>query len=158
MRRSIQRCAASKTVSLISIPMNLGQPFLGPDLTPQRLREHGLNDLLKSCGWRVDVEPDIISSGTARLYVPDKSIKFGNAKNCAEVGFVCEKAFHIVKKHAETDNFVLILGGDHCIPIGTIPGLMSARKNTGVVWIDAHADLNVPLTSNSGNMHGNNIM
>jgi arginase len=135
--------------------MNLGQPFLGPDLTPHLLKEHGLSELLASCGYRIIMEPDIVAAGPPPLYTPPTNMTLGNAKNCAEVGFVCEKVFHQVKKHAETDNFVLILGGDHCIPIGTIPGLISARKNTGVVWIDAHADLNVPLTSGSGNMHGN---
>ena len=152
MRRTLLRNA--KTVSVISIPMNLGQPFLGPDLTPHLLKEHGLSSLLSSCGWRTEMVPDIVSGGIPPIYVPKKDIILGNAKNCAEVGFVCEKVFHQVKSYAETDNFVLILGGDHCIPIGTIPGLVSARKNTGVVWVDAHADLNVPLTSNSGNMHG----
>lgn len=152
MRRTMQRSA--KTVSVLSVPMNLGQPFLGPDLTPHLLKEHGLSELLASCGWRVIMEPDIVAGGPPPPNIPLKKMVLGNAKNCAEVGFVCEKAFHQVKKHAETDNFVLILGGDHCIPIGTIPGLVSARKNTGVVWVDAHADLNVPLTSGSGNMHG----
>lgn len=153
MRRTLQRSA--KTVSVISVPMNLGQPFLGPDLSPKLLKDNGLSSLLSSCGWRITMEPDIFSVGTPPLHIPDASIVLGNAKNCAEVGYVCEKVYHVVKKHAETDNFVLILGGDHCIPIGTIPGLLSARKNTGVVWVDAHADINVPETSNSGNMHGN---
>ena len=49
---------------------------------------------------------------------------------------------------------MLILGGDHCIPIGTIPGIRKNRPSTGVVWVDAHADINTPTTSLSGNMHG----
>jgi arginase len=152
MKRSLQLYA--KTVSVISVPMNLGQPFLGPDQTPKLMKENGLSSLLTSCGWRIDMEPDIISAGSPALHIPDRNVVLGTAKNCAEVGYVCEKVFHVVKRHAETDNFVLILGGDHCIPIGTIPGLLTARKNTGVVWVDAHADINVPATSNSGNMHG----
>ena len=152
MRRTLLRNA--KTVSVISVPVNLGQPFLGPDLTPHLLKEHGLSQLLASCGWRSEMVPDIVATGMPPTHVPNEDVILGNAKNCAEVGYVSEKIFHTVKKHAESDNFVLILGGDHCIPIGTIPGIMSARRNTGVVWVDAHADLNVPLTSNSGNMHG----
>lgn len=152
----MRRCRAlcSKTVSVISVPMNLGQPFLGPDLTPRLMRENGLNSLLSSCGWRIDTEPDIISSGSPPVHSRNSDLCLGHAKNCAEVGFICEKVFHVVKKHAETDNFVLILGGDHCIPIGTLPAIFSARKNTRVVWVDAHADINEPFTSNSGNMHG----
>jgi arginase len=59
-----------------------------------------------------------------------------------------------VLEEASTGNFVLILGGDHCIPIGTIGGLLQARPSTGIVWVDAHADINTPESSSSGNMHG----
>lgn len=54
----------------------------------------------------------------------------------------------------KNDHFSLILGGDHCIPIGTIPALMATRPNTGIVWVDAHADINTPQSSASGNIHG----
>lgn len=77
-----------------------------------------------------------------------------NAKNCSQLGAACKDIYEVVKKEAETDNFLLMLGGDHCIPIGTITGILEKRKNTGVVWVDAHADINTPATSSSGNMHG----
>ena len=67
---------------------------------------------------------------------------------------MCEKIFHQVSEHSITDNFLLILGGDHCIPIGTIPAIKKHRPNTGIVWVDAHADINTPTLSQSGNMHG----
>lgn len=75
-------------------------------------------------------------------------------KNCSQVGSVCESIYHQVQKEAASDNFLLILGGDHCIPIGTLPGILTSRPNTGVVWVDAHADINTPSSSPSGNMHG----
>jgi len=141
------------TVSLLSVPLNLGQPFLGPDKSPILLKEHGLLQLLASCGWRVQQENDVISDLTSIKNINNDSNL--NAKNCAEVGAVSEKVSHQVYEHASKgDNFVLILGGDHCISIGTVPGIMKARPNTGVVWVDAHADINTPLTSSSGNMHG----
>ena len=78
-----------------------------------------------------------------------------NAKNCREIGRVCEAISKATFQQAlDPDNFVLILGGDHCIPIGTIPGLVAARPSTGVMWVDAHVDLNTPSSSGSGNMHG----
>ena len=67
---------------------------------------------------------------------------------------ICEKIYDQILEQAETSNFVLILGGDHCIPIGTIPALLKPRPNTGIVWVDAHADINTPMSSASGNMHG----
>ena len=55
---------------------------------------------------------------------------------------------------SKNDDFSLILGGDHCIPIGTLPALMKLRPDTGIVWVDAHADINTPQISSSGNVHG----
>ena len=127
---------------------------MGPDRAPELLREHGLNAMLAASGYRIIVEPDIVSLDTTAAFRVGTTGENLNAKNCEEVGSVCEKIYNRVKEHAETDNFLLILGGDHCIPIGTIPAITSARKNTGVVWVDAHADINIPATSGSGNMHG----
>jgi arginase len=76
------------------------------------------------------------------------------AKNIAQVGHTAENLMKVVSKEAAKDDFVLILGGDHCIPIGTISGIIHSRPNTGIVWVDAHADINTPEASNSGNMHG----
>lgn len=57
--------------------------------------------------------------------------------------------------HAAKDgNFVLSLGGDHSIAVGTIAGLLKARPDVGIIWVDAHADINTPRTSHSGNIHG----
>lgn len=137
-------------VSIFSIPMNLGQPFLGPDQTPSMLVEHGLLQMLGNLGYRIHQVPEIKSTGSV-----DNSECGENAKNCAEVGRVSESAFNEVLKHAvDLNKFLLILGGDHCIPIGTLPAICQARPNTGVVWVDAHADINTPEVSLSGNMHG----
>jgi len=51
-------------------------------------------------------------------------------------------------------NFPLILGGDHSIGLGSLAGILRAKPGTGVIWVDAHADLNIPGVSDSGNMHG----
>ena len=59
-----------------------------------------------------------------------------------------------VKAAAEGGSFVLTLGGDHSVGCGTVAGVLAARPDTGVIWVDAHADINTPLTSGSGNMHG----
>lgn len=147
-----------KTVSLISLPVNLGQPYLGVDNSPKLLFENGLMNLLGSCGWRVLQVPEIISTSMypsrsvpLKEAVSDQGI---NAKNCAQVGSIAKQIYEQVSAHAQTDNFLLILGGDHCIPIGTIPAIIKHRPNTGIIWVDAHADINTPASSGSGNMHG----
>ncbi len=55
--------------------------------------------------------------------------------------------------HAQ-GKFVITLGGDHSIAIGTVTGILRARPDTGIVWVDAHGDINTPATSSSGNLHG----
>jgi len=142
----------ASTVSVMSVPISLGQPFLGPDRSPGMLMDNGLIQLLAKLGWRVNLVPEISSSDSASSNNSNGNNL--NAKNCDEVGRVCERIFRETLAQAKTDNFLLILGGDHCIPIGTIPGIVAARPSTGIVWVDAHADINTPATSGSGNMHG----
>ena len=139
--------------SVMSIPVSLGQPFLGADTSPQMLKDNGLLQQLSNLGWRVHQTQDIGTQGmNGGSY--EKEAFMGNAKHCPEIGNACRDISVAVQKEAESGNFVLILGGDHCIPIGTIPGILGARPNTGVVWVDAHADINTPKDSGSGNMHG----
>lgn len=139
-------------VSLVSIPLAIGQPYVGPDSSPNQLKQSGLLQLLGDCGWRIEQVPDILEINSSDLGQMDMSGL--NAKNCASIGATCEEVSRVIYDKASGDNFVLILGGDHCIPIGTIPGLVKARPNTGIVWVDAHADINIPSSSPSGNMHG----
>ena len=152
LSRGLVRRKAS-TASVMSVPISLGQPFLGPDRSPGLLMDKGLIQLLGNCGWRVSLVPEITSSSSGESASSDVGSNL-NAKNCAEVGRVCEDLFKVTREQATTGNFLLILGGDHCIPIGTIPGIKAARPKTGVVWVDAHADINTPSSSGSGNMHG----
>ena len=147
----------SPACSLISVPLSLGQPFVGADHSPRLLKEAGLLQILGDLGWRVNQLPDVEASedkNTNKDASSTGTLSDVNAKNCNQVGATCKTVFDTVYKEAQTDNFVLVLGGDHCIPIGTISGLVKARPNTGVVWVDAHADLNTPESSGSGNMHG----
>lgn len=70
------------------------------------------------------------------------------------VGKTSERIAQAVKESAEDGNFVLTLGGDHSIGMGTLAGILAARPDAGVIWVDAHADINTPSASPSGNMHG----
>ena len=143
----------NQTVTLVSIPLSIGQPYVGPDKSPDMLKKNGLLQMLGDIGWRVEQLPDITEVTGSDMGSIDMSAV--NAKNCASIGATCQIASEVLSdKAANTQNFILILGGDHCIPIGTIPGLMKGRPNTGIVWVDAHADINIPASSPSGNMHG----
>ncbi len=136
MRRSLAVLRHS-TVSVLSVPINLGQPLLGPDRTPELLKDGGLINVLTSLGWRVDMPAPVVSS-VIGSYSEDQEL---NARNIREVGHVCKRLDALVSEHVAKDNFILVLGGDHCIPIGSLPPIIRARPKTAVVWVDAHAGM-----------------
>lgn len=150
MRRSAPLC--QRTLSLVSLPVNLGQPLLGPDKTPRILKENGLLDTLKACGWRVNIIPEIPTNIVAKhdIVLPENL----HANNLGEVGAVCKLIYEQGLEYAARDDFLLIIGGDHCIPIGSLAAIKTKRKHAGIVWVDAHADIHTPATSHTGNMHG----
>ena len=141
----------SKTVSIIGAPMTYGQPYVGTDSGPALLREAGLLKMMTSLGWRVDDIGDIDFETIAQQANKDS---VPGARNCGIVGAVNEQLANVVEGKMNEGQFPLLLGGDHSIGIGSLAGVLRARPDTGVLWIDAHADLNTPAISESGNMHG----
>lgn len=125
-------------VSVLSVPMNLGQPSLGLDKAPQALIEHGLPKMLAQIGWRMKVLPPLTTDasfgkGGEKLEEYDPRLK-----NCAQVGQVNRAIRSYVAEECQPDNFPLILGGDHCISIGTISAIKNANPKTKVVWVSQH--------------------
>jgi len=122
------------------------------------LRKDGLEGTLASLGWRL-ASPSECKVNLAQPFavtppaaMPDPSIKI--PRNAWAVGTGNYNLFKKTFQHAERGNFVLTLGGDHSVAFGSIAGILKARPNIGLIWIDAHADLNTPNTSISGNLHG----
>lgn len=142
--------------------MSFGQPFVGTELVPNLLREQGLGRMLTQLGWRVEdnnntadfdfhsQHPTIITSQPD----PPKQLRGPNVRNSAYVGHASQILATVVETKIKQGYFPLILGGDHSISIGTLTGILRARPNTGIIWVDAHADLNTPETLGSGNFHG----
>jgi len=152
--------------------MAWGQPHRGTDMGPTVLRKAGLLNMLSNIGWKVEDLGDLDFSEEA-LQSDETSFSFeGNAKDVLKVAKGNEKLAQNVRDVLERGNFPLILGGDHSIGIGILAGLLSSTSTTsstttttisqqqqqqqqpGVLWFDAHADINTPFTSSSGNMHG----
>lgn len=147
-----QHSADPRTCTIVGAPMTYGQPFVGTDSGPELLRQAGLRKMLSALGWRVEDVPDLEFEA---LQLSEKSGTFeGNAKNHKLVGAGCEMLANAVEKTLKQKRFPLILGGDHSIGMGSLAGILRAQPETGVIWIDAHADLNTPALSESGNMHG----
>ena len=143
------------TCRIIGAPMTYGQPFVGTDGSPNMLREEGLLKKLSHLGWRVhdhgDLEFAPRPGATGSFH---RSSKGGNAKNSEIVGEGCHRLAKVVEKTLREGHFPLVVGGDHSIGLGTLMGLLAVRPETGVIWVDAHADLNTPFISESGNFMG----
>ena len=157
-----QRTGGRHTVSFIGAPVNLGQRLSGASAGPHALREYGnLETSATAMGWRWsdrgDVGVSTTSSSTGSTGSGDDSIAavaVGTPRNAAEVGDACAAIFNECKAAALAGDFVLCVGGDHSAAAGSVAAALKVRPDVGVVWVDAHADLNSPHSSPSGNMHG----
>jgi len=139
-------------VDVIGVPMDLGADRRGVDMGPSAIRYAHLRDGIAELGV-----PTIVDHGNLVVPVPEshaaQAVK--NAKYLPIILAVCDELAHLVEDCVRLGGFPLVLGGDHSIAIGTLAGLCRARKTQpGLIWIDAHGDLNTPLTSPSGNVHG----
>jgi len=135
-----------RTATIIPAPMTFGQPFTGVDLGPSSMIEEGLPGQLSQLGWRIEKSPEVDFKSEGR--------EAPGARNSEIVGGGALKVAEIVRSNAGKGRFPLTLGGDHSISIGTLAGMLSVYPDLGVIWVDAHADLNTPAMSGSGNMHG----
>ena len=136
-------------ISIIGVPMDHGQNRRGVDMGPSAIRYAGVVDRIEELGHSVSDEGDI-QIGQADGSV-DTSTNLRNLKAITEATEALgDKVFEV----AEAGNFPLVLGGDHSIAIGTLSGISERHKNLGVIWYDAHADMNTSDTSPSGNIHG----
>lgn len=138
-----------KKVSIIGVPMDLGQKRRGVDMGPSAIRYAGLIEEVEQIGYEVRDYGDLqIDRSRVKETVPV------NLTNLHEVIRVSEELQKEVEKIQEEGSFPLLLGGDHSMSIGSIAGLSKRYQNLGVIWYDAHADLNTADTSPSGNIHG----
>ncbi|OGU77121.1 MAG: arginase [Ignavibacteria bacterium RBG_16_34_14] len=143
----------SKTVNIIGFPMDLGADRRGVDMGPSALRIAGLKEKLEKLGYK------IIDSGDIFIQIMEKQkISNPKLKYLGEILKTSRILAGKVEKVLERGDFPLCLGGDHSIAIGTIAGIASYckrhRQNLGVIWVDAHSDMNTDETSPSGNIHG----
>lgn len=139
----------NREVSIIGVPSDYGQLRRGVDMGPSAIRYADVVERLENLGYEIKDEGDILvkkETVTSQLGT--------NLKNLKEVIEVCTKLSIKVQEVLEDGRFPLVLGGDHSIAIGTLAGLTTKYKNLGVIWYDAHADINTPETSPSGNIHG----
>lgn len=135
--------------------MSWGQPIAGTDQGARMLREAGLHWTLTGLEWQIEELGDLKFDGPRPDDPrPDPELLGGKANNCYCVGKGLGKIYEAVNTVMEKDHFALILGGDHSISTASVAALLTKRPDAGIIWVDAHGDLNVPSTSPSGNIHG----
>ncbi|MDQ3808904.1 MAG: arginase [Chloroflexota bacterium] len=138
-----------RQVGIIGVPMDLGAGRRGVDMGPFAIRYAGLERDLESLGMRVIDHQNLAVPGP-------ESGDMGNprAKFEAQIETACLELESRVAEMMRAGQFPLVLGGDHSVAMGTVAGLLDVQAELGVLWIDAHGDINTPETSPSGNVHG----
>lgn len=139
-------------VSVIGAPLAFGQGLDGVDGGPKFLRETGLRQRVTEQGWRFEDLGDV--AAVVPTASDPQAPEGKNARYSYAVGHTCAKIAVVTREAAAAGSFALTLGGDHSVAVGSVAGVLQARPNLGVVWVDAHADINTPDSSPSGNVHG----
>ena len=138
-----------RPVAILGAALDLGSERRGVDMGPSAIRYAGLAEKLESIGRKV------VDRGNVLAELPEvASESDSRARYLPAILASCAQIAGSVAELAGTDHLPLILGGDHSIAMGTLAGLSSVHGPGGVMWIDAHGDMNRPSTSPTGNVHG----
>ncbi|HEX6466421.1 MAG TPA: arginase [Terriglobales bacterium] len=143
----------AKKIRVIGVPLDLGQSRRGVDMGPSAVRVAGLEARLEALGHVVE------DSGNVAVAIAEtKKEGDPHAKYLKEIAVTCTKEAELVLKTLEQGMVPLVIGGDHSVAAGTVSGVAAFHRREGhkigLIWIDAHSDINTPETSPSGNVHG----
>lgn len=142
-----------KTIRIVGVPMDYGASRRGTDMGPSALRIAGVGPALRGLGYQVAREEDVAVPAMETRMVLDESMRFRSEilTACTEL---CDRVCGIL----QDGDLPLVFGGDHSIAMGTVAGVASAVRaqgdELGLIWFDAHGDMNIPGVSPSGNIHG----
>ncbi len=144
--------AATRQVRMIGVPMDLGAGRRGVDMGPSAVRYAGLARQVRALGFTFQDGGDI-SVPIPEVRAPGKGPRY-----LKEIHRACDRLATRVEKLMDDGVLPVVIGGDHSMAIGTITGVSSHFRKKGaklgLIWVDAHADMNTPETSPSGNIHG----
>jgi len=145
--------AMQKKATIVGVLMDLGADRRGVDMGPSAVRVANLNERLESLGYQVIDAGNISVRNPEMLAITDRKLKY-----LPEIAEASQKLADKVEAILEDGSIPIILGGDHSIAIGSVAGLSAfyhkRDQHVGVIWFDAHGDMNTPETSPSGNIHG----
>jgi len=138
-----------REVAIIGAALDLGQGRRGVDMGPSAMRAAGLEERIRSLGYEVHDLGNVASPEPEATALEDE-----RARYLPEIKAACARIAELVAQASIDGEIPLVLGGDHSVALGTLAGLASAHGRGGVLWVDAHPDINTPETSPSGNVHG----
>src|SRR5919199_400832 len=136
-------------VAVIGASLDLGAGRRGVDMGPSAIRYAGLEARLERLGRELHHWGNVEGAVPEATHVGSERVRF-----LAEIKAACERVAELVAQAAAAGLYPVVLGGDHSVALGTLGGLARVRGPGGVLWIDAHGDLNRPETTPSGNVHG----
>ncbi len=140
----------TNAVTLIGVPLDLGAKNLGVDIGPDAFRHQGIIDKLHSAGIEVKDHGDIKSRDRASLDPGDARLRFLD-----EIIRVSEETAKLTHEIIDKNEHILALGGDHSINLGVVAGASAALNgDLGLIYLDAHGDMNTEETTETGNIHG----
>jgi arginase len=143
-----------RTVHLIGVPLDLGAGRRGVDMGPSALRIAGLGERIAGLGYTV------VDKGDLAAPIPETQIALEpHKKYVHEIASVCERVFASSLDSLRGGAIPVVLGGDHSLAAGSVAAASAWAREThrlpiGLIWVDAHGDMNTPATSSSGNVHG----
>ncbi len=153
MPRGGAQAQPTRRIRILGVPLDMGASRRGVDMGPSAMRVAGLEARLEALGHQV------ADGGNIRVEVAEtRSPGDRNAHYLAEIAETCTRIAGSVMETLEKGMIPLVLGGDHSLAAGSVAGVAQfyRRKSEkiGLLWIDAHTDINTPETSPSGNVHG----
>jgi arginase len=144
----------NKAARIFGIPMDLGQNRRGVDMGPSAVRYAHLKERIQQLGFSAHDEGNIsVSQAEQNDTLNDPLV---NAHFLPQVAQICQSTYEAIQACWQDGEVGLFIGGDHSLSIGTVAAV-AARGAVGVLWIDAHTDMNSPQSSPSGNIHGMSV-
>ncbi len=142
------------SVHLIGVPLDLGGGRRGVDMGPSALRIAGIGDQIAALGYTVIDKGDLPAAIAETQHKADERKKYVH-----EIARVCQNLYATAAASLESGALPLVMGGDHSLAAGSVAASADHVRRTsgkplGLIWVDAHGDMNTPQTSSSGNVHG----
>lgn len=139
----------NKDIGIIGLPMDMGAQTIGARLGPEAIRIAGLNDKLRSQGHTIK------DYGNLEIQNEYKRVRSKDNMNHKDIVLGAnQRLFESVDRIIKSGDFPLILGGDHSLVLGSFSAVLANYKNPGLIYFDAHGDINTSQTSPTGNIHG----